>query len=142
MPFLLERRKIHIVEQFAANLHDKKEYVILVRNLKQAFNHGLVLEKVYRVITFNQKAWLKPYIDINTKISKTEIKAKNCFEKKKKLIFMNISDFGKTMENVRKYRDIKLVATETRKNYLASKPSYRTTNFFSETLLAIEVKRL
>ena len=57
-------------------------------------------------------------------------------------MLMNISDCGKTMKNVRQYRDIKPVATEARKNYLVSKPSYRTTNFFSEALLAIEVKRL
>ena len=48
------------------NLHDKTEYVIHIRNLKQALNHGLVLKKVHRVIKFNQNAWLKSYIDMNT----------------------------------------------------------------------------
>ena len=57
--------KIEKVEQFSANLHDKTEYVIQIRNLKQAFNHELVLKKVYRVIEFNQNAWFKPYIDMN-----------------------------------------------------------------------------
>ena len=57
-------------------MHDKKEYFIHVRNLKQEFNHGLVLEKVYRVITFNQKAWLKPYIDINTELRNQKLKLK------------------------------------------------------------------
>ena len=55
-------------EKFVANLYNNKEYVIHIRNLKQALNHGLVLKKVHRVIKFNQKAGLKPYIDIKTKL--------------------------------------------------------------------------
>ena len=53
---------------------------------------------------------------------------------------MNNAVFGKTMENVRKYRDMKLVTTERRRNYLVSEPNYHTTNFFTESLLAIEMK--
>ena len=54
---------------------------------------------------------------------------------------MNNALFGKTMENVRKHRDIKLVTTERRKNYLVSEPNYDTTKFFTEHLLAIEMKK-
>ena len=61
---LSEKMKIEKVEKLVANLHDKTEYVIHIRNLKHALNHGLVLKKVHRVIKFNQNAWLKPYIDI------------------------------------------------------------------------------
>ena len=50
--------------ELVANLHDKTEYVIHIRILKQALNHGLVLKKVHKVIIFNQIAWLKPYIDM------------------------------------------------------------------------------
>ena len=53
---------------------------------------------------------------------------------------MNNAIFGKTMENVRKHRDIKLVTTERRSNYLVSEPNFHTTKFFTEKLLAIEVK--
>ena len=77
LPFLPERMKIEKVEKLVANLHDKTEYVIHIRNLKQALNHGLVLKKVHRVIKFNQNAWLKPYIDMNTDLRKI---AKNDFE--------------------------------------------------------------
>ena len=62
--------KIEIVEKLVFNLHDKTEYVIHIRNLKQALNHGLVLNKIHRVIKFNQNAWLKPYIDMNTNLRK------------------------------------------------------------------------
>ena len=61
---------------------------------------------------------------------------------KKNLKLMNNSVFGKTMENVRKNRDIKLVASEKRRNYLVSEPNYYTTKFFTENLLAIELKKL
>ena len=58
--------KIKKVEKLVANLHDKTEYAIYIRYLKQALNQGLVLQKVHKVITSNQNAWLKPFIDVNT----------------------------------------------------------------------------
>ena len=70
--------KIKKVEKLVANLHDKTEYVIHIRNLKQALNYGLVLRNVHRVIKFNQNALLKLYVDMNTDL---RIKAKNNFEK-------------------------------------------------------------
>ena len=78
LPFLPERMKIENVEKLVVNLHDKTEYVIHTKELKQAFNHGLVLKNIHRVIKFNQDAWLKQYIDMNTDLRK---KAKNNFEK-------------------------------------------------------------
>ena len=128
--------KIEKVEKLVANLHDKTEYVILIGNLKQALNHGLVLKKVHRIIKYKQKAWLKSYIDMNTDLRK---KTKNDF-KKDFFKLMNNADFGKTMENVRKHRDIKLATTERRRNYLVSEPNYHTIKFFTKNLLAIEMK--
>ena len=79
LPFLLESMKIEKVKKFAATLQDKTKYVIHIRNLKQALNHGLVLKKVHRMFKFNQNAWLiKPYIDMNTDLRK---KANYNFEK-------------------------------------------------------------
>ena len=70
LPFLPERMKIEKVEKLVANLHDKTEYVINIRILKQALNHRLVLKKIHRVIKFNQNARLKPYIDMSTDLKK------------------------------------------------------------------------
>ena len=92
---------------------------------------------MHRVIQFNQKAWLKPYIDMNTELRK---EAKNNFEKDF-FKLMNNSVFGKTMDNVWKHRDIKLVTTDKRRNQLASEPNYHTTKYFSENLMAIEMKK-
>ena len=54
---------------------------------------------------------------------------------------MDNAVFGKTMENVRKHREIKLVTTERRRNYLVSESNYHTTKLFKENLLAIEMKK-
>ena len=54
------------MEEHVANLHDKTDYVMHIRNLKQPFNYGLVSERVHRFIKFNQNASLKPYIEMNT----------------------------------------------------------------------------
>ena len=80
LPFFPERMKIEKVEKLVAILYDQTEFVIHIRNLKQALNHGLVLKKVHRVITFNQKSGLKPYIDMKANLGKI---AKNDFEKPK-----------------------------------------------------------
>ena len=81
LPFLPERIKMEKFEKLVANLHDKTEYAITIRNLtirKLTLNHGLVLKKVHRVIKFNQNAQLKSYIDMNAVLRK---KAKKDFEK-------------------------------------------------------------
>ena len=116
------------IENLVTNLYDKTEYVIHIRNFGKA---------VHRVIRFNQKDWVKPYIDMNTELRQ---KAKTSF-KKGFFKLMNNTVFGKTMENVRKYRDIKLVTTEMCRNCLVSEPNYHTKKLFTENLLAIEMKK-
>ena len=76
---------------------------------------------MHRAITFNQKAWLKPYSDTSTELRKN---AKNDFEKKNKLV--NNAVFGKTMENVRIHRNIELVTTKAQQNYLVSEAGHHT----------------
>ena len=137
LPFLPERMKIDKCNKLVCNLCDKKNYVIHIRSLKQALSHRLILKKIHRVIELNQEAWLKSYIDMNTELRK---QARNDFEKNFYKL-MNNAVFGKTMENVRKHRDIKLVTTDERRNRLVSEPNYHTTKWFSEKLLAIEMKK-
>ena len=137
LPFLPERMKINKCAKLVCNLYDKENYVIHIRSLKQALNHGLILKKVHRVIQSSQEAWLKSYIDMNTELRKN---AKNVFEKDFFKLMNNVV-FGKTMENVRKHIDIKLVATDKRRNKLVSEPNYYTIKCFSEDLVTIEMKK-
>ena len=139
LPFLPKRRKIRGVEKLICSTEDKEKYPAHTRNLKRALNHGSKLKEVHKVIKFNQKAWLKKYIDKNTNLRK---KAKNEFEKDS-FQLMNNFVFGKTMANVRNHRDIKLVTTERRRrSQLVSQPNYHTTKHFSENLLAMEMKKM
>ena len=77
LPFLLERKKVEIVEKLTCSIEGKEKYVIHIRALKQTLNHGK-LKEIYRIIQFKQKAWLKSYIHMNTELRK---QAQNEFEK-------------------------------------------------------------
>ena len=129
--------KVNKCKKLVCNLFNKKKYVAHINSLKQVLNHRLKFKKIHRVIKFNQESWLKPYIDMNTELRKA---AKNDFEKDF-LKLMNNSVFGKTMENIRKHRDIKLVTTEKKRSKLVSEPNYHTINLISEDLSIIEMKK-
>ena len=90
------------------------------------------MKKLHRVIKFNQKAWLEPHIKMNADLRKI---AKNAFEK---IFFklMNNAVFGKTMENVRKQRDIKLITNRHEKKLFSIRTRLSYPKFFTETLLA------
>ena len=136
LTFLPGRMKIKC-SKLVCNLFDKNNYVVLIRSLKQALNHALISKNVHRVTQFNQKTWLKEYIDMNSELRK---EAKNYFEKDF-FKLMNNSVFAKTMENVRKHRDIKLVTTNKRTNQLVSEPNYHAIKDFSGKLVATEMKK-
>ena len=138
LPFLPERMKINKCTKLVCNLHDKQNYVVHIRALKEALNHGLKLKKVQKVIGFCQEAWFKRYIDMNTELRK---KAENNFEKDL-FKLTNNALFGKTMENVRKHRDLKFVTTDKRRNQLVSEPNYHAIKCFSENLAATEMKKI
>ena len=122
LPFLPKRIKVDKCKKLVCNLHNKNKYVAHIKSLKQALNHGLKLKRVHRIIEFNQKAWFKPYIDMNTELRKL---AKDDFEKDL-FKLMNNAVFGKTMETSRKHRDIKLVTIVKKRNKLVSEPNYQT----------------
>ena len=128
VPFLPERKTVNKVEKLMPCLSDKKNYVVHIRALNQALEHGLILEKVHRAVEFNQSAWLKPYIDFNTQLRS---QTKNDFEKDF-FKLMNNSVFGKTMENIRKHKDIKLATTQREYQKYIMKPNFKSASFFSE----------
>ena len=137
LPFLPDRMKVNKVNKLICNQYDKNKYSVHIYALKQALNHGLILKNVHTVISFRQKAWLKPYIDMNTEL---RMKAKNEFEKDYFKLENNAA-YGKTMENVRKYRDIRLVINDKKRSILASEPNYHATKHISKDLLIMEMKK-
>ena len=122
LPFMCERMKINGVEKLIPNLYDKKRYVIHIRALEQALKHGLVLERIHKAIEFKQSAWMKEYIDFNTTLRTA---AANDFEKDFYNL-MNNSVFGKTMENIRKHRNIKLVTNREAYLKLVMKQNFKS----------------
>ena len=137
LPFLPVRTKIDKVTKLSCNFENKNEYPVHIYALQQALNHGLKLEKVRSAISFSQDDWLKQYIDRNTEF---RMKASNDFEKDYYKL-LNNSFYGKTLENVRKHRDIRLVNTDNKRSKLASAPNYCFTKYISEDSLIMEMKK-
>ena len=138
LPFMCERMKITGVEKLIPNLYDKKRYVIHIRALDQALKHGLVLERIHKAIEFKQSAWMKEYIDLNTKLRTA---ATSDFEKDFYKL-MNNSVFEKTMENIRKHRNIKLVTNREAYLKLVMKPNFKSGVRFGENLMGCEMGKI
>ena len=119
------------------NLYDKKNCAILIRTLKQALDHGLILGNIHKVTKFNEKTWLKPYIDPSMKLI---LKTKNDFQKDCFKLINNL-EFGKIMENVRKHREIKPVKADKRRIHLVAESNYCIIKLSSENLLATEMNK-
>ena len=138
LPFMCEHMKISGVDKLVPNLYYKKRYIIHIRALKQALKHGLALERIHKAIEFKQLAWMKEYIDFNTKLRTA---AASDFEKDFYKL-MNNSVFGKTMENIRKHRNIKLVTN--REVYLKAviKPNIKSGTLFGANLMGCEMEKI
>ena len=122
-----------LVHKLIPTLSKKEKYVLHYRNLQLYIDLGLKVTKVYRVLEFNQSPWLRQYIDFNTE---KRTNAKNAFEKDF-FKLMNNSVFGKTMENIRKRVDVRLVTDEKKLLKLTSKPTYVSSKIFNENLVAV-----
>ena len=122
-----------LVHKLIPTLNDKKIYILHYRNLQSYLSLGLKLKKIHRVLQFDQSPWLKQYIDFNTQ---KRTHAKNSFEKDF-FKLMNNSVFGKTMENIRKRVDVRLVTSKEKLLKLASKPTYVSSKIFNENLVAV-----
>ena len=136
-PLAPERIIINKVEKLIPNLKNKVKYVVNHETLKLYESLGLKVTKIHRGITFKESAWLKPYIDLNTNL---RAKGNNDFEKDF-FKLMNNSVFGKTMENIRKRVDVRLVTNEKDSKKLISKPNYQHRTIFCENLVAIHMKK-
>ena len=122
-----------LVHKLIPTLNDKEKYILHYRNLQSYLSLGLKLKKIHRVLQFDQSPWLKQYIDFNTQ---KRTHAKNSFEKDF-FKLMNNSVFGKTMENIRKRVDVRLVTSKEKLLKLASKPTYVSSKIFNENLVAV-----
>lgn len=129
------------IKKLLLTLDSKKNYVIHYRMLKLAINHGLVLKKIHRILQFNQKPWLEPYIKLNTSM---RAKATNDFEKNLYKL-LNNAIFGKSIENVRSRVDISLRSNwEGRYGVrnLIAKPNFKKCIIFNEDLTAVEMEKI
>ena len=136
-PLAPERIVVNKVEKLIPTLRKKDKYVLHHRKLKQYLEMGMNLTKIHRGISFDEDAWLKPYIKLNAKL-RTEASSEfeNDFFK-----LMNNSVFGKTMENIRNRVDIRLRTDDKSADKLVSKPNYQGTTIFTEDLVAVHMKK-
>ena len=132
---MCERMKINGVGKLVPNQYYKRKYVIHIRALQQALDHRLVLEKIHMAIEFDHSAWMKEYIDFNIKLRTA---AANDFEKDFYKL-MNNSVFGKTMENICKHRNIKLIASLEACLKVVMKPNFKSGVRFDENLMGCEM---
>ncbi|XP_071057012.1 uncharacterized protein [Onthophagus taurus] len=156
LPFLCENilppnGRCESDKRLIPNLFNKTNYVVHYRNLKQAVANGLKVSKINRVLSFRQSIWLKSYIDKNTALRQS---ANNSFEKDF-FKLMNNAVFGKTMENVDKRVDVRLVTSwdDVHTSEISGRPrlgarsliaklNFKSISIFTETFSAIQVDRL
>ena len=132
----LQQRKLF--KKLVPNLFNKEKYILHYRNLKLYISLGMKLKRIHRILAFEQSAWLKPYIDFNTEKRKG---AKSNFESNYFKTMNNVV-YGKTIENMRKRVDIKLVNNINQLEKLASKPNLKTFKIFNENLVAVEMRKI
>lgn len=137
LPFMAEVIEIDQQRKLVPHLNGRKNYVIHYLALQQALTHGLILLRNNKILKFRQSAWLKPYIDFNTELRKN---ATNDFEKDIYKL-KNNAVFGKTMENIRKRLNMKLVTGSKRIEKLISKPEFIDRTIYSENLAAVHLSK-
>ena len=136
-PLSPEKIKINKTEKLVSTFLPKIHYVLHHKNLNQYLEEGMILKKVHRGITFYQSPWMEPYIRKNTQLRK---EANNAFEKDF-FKLMNNSVFGKTIENIRKRQNVKLIDNKKKALKLSSKPNFDRAFIFDEYLVAIHMKK-
>ena len=136
-PLAPEKKQVSVVEKLICDFEPKKNYVVHYRSLRQYLEMGLRITAVHRGISFQQSPWMEPYIRKNTELRKT---AANSFEKDF-FKLMNNSVFGKTIENIRKRQNIKLVDNRKTALKLSKKPNFERATIFDKNLIAAHMKK-
>ena len=136
-----ERVRIGNVEKLIPNLNNKTNYVVHYEHLKLHENLGLKIAKIHRGIKFEESAWLKEYIILNTKL---RIEAKQSGSNFEVDFFklMNNSVFNKTLENIRNRVDIRLISSDKVTKNLAIKPNFDRCTIFDENLISIHMMKI
>ena len=138
LSFMCERMEINGVGKLVLSLREKKNYVIHIQAFNQTLQHGLRLDRIHQAIEFDQSPWLKTYIDFNTQLRTATT---NDFEMDFFKLMNNLV-FGKTMENIRKPRNIKLVTTEEKYLCMVMKPNFKSRVLFGENLMGCEMGKI
>ena len=125
--------KVGEVNKLIPNLGNKKNYVVHYRNLQLYLSLGMKLTKIHKILEFKQSDWLKKFVDFNTEKRKN---ANNKFEENFFKLMVN-SVFGKTMENLRKRANVKLI--NNAKDYVkcVSRPTFVSQKIFAKNFVAI-----
>ena len=137
-PLAPENITINKIDKLTPNLNNKTKYILHLKNLQLYLSLGLKLTQIHKMLAFDQKDWMRPYIDLNTSLRTA---SKNDFEKDF-FKLMNNSVFGKTMENIRNRVDIRLVNGEKQAEKLASEPTFEGRTIFCKNLAAVYMKRV
>ena len=126
-----------VVDKLVPNLNDKKKYVVHYRTLQLYMGLGMRLKKIHRALRIDQRAWMEPYIRLNTELRKN---ATTDFEKDLYKL-MNNSVFGKTMENLRKRVNVQLVCSsaEDRLRKPIASPAFARHQIFDNDLAALQM---
>ena len=135
-----EPKKVKLEQAFsctklAPNLLPKSKYICHIRCLQFYLEEGVHIDAIYRVLSFKQEAWLKPYIDYNTKKrQEATTEFKKTFHK-----LLNNAVFGKTMESVRRRVNIVLINKARQQKYQSSKPGFKRFTIFDRDLVGVEL---
>ena len=122
-------------KKLCLTLFDKKQYVLHYKNLKFCLENGLILTKVHKVLKFKQSQWLQPYIMLNTLLRQS---ATSKFEENFAKL-MNNSVYGKTCENVRKYKNVKLATNQNEIEKILRSPLVSDWKIYHENLASFEL---
>jgi len=133
---LTEQKKIGNTPKLILNMEDKNKYVVHHEILKFYLKLGMKIKKIHRIISFKETSWMKSYIDFNTEERRKAKKEGLAFETQQ-FKLLNVSIYGKTMEDVRKRISIELHSDEEKVMKLVSKPDFKDFTIFNDDLIAI-----